>query len=125
MQCESKFAGMSCDLEAGHAGDHVGHRAKFTSADAGCYLDGHLGWHNHKRVIDLAQQYGFTVSDSDRELVEAYDEGREANDGDWAYDVIADLVDAATDYLQSITAEGMVWEWDMGELSLWPTDDES
>lgn len=102
----------------------------FGPEDVGCYLDGHFGWHNTYRVIELARSLGFVVSDADWRPIETYKEGYYDRDicEDEEYDAAAEAVnglsDAATEYLQSITAEGLYWEWDMGELCLVESDEQ-
>lgn len=92
---------------------------RITEDMAGCWLDGHMGYHNHYRVVDLAQEYGWTISDGDQSMVERY--RRNPHDDDGAYDAMLDqggLVDKATEYLDSLAPEGFAFNWDMGELSL-------
>ena len=97
-----------------------------TADMAGCWLDGHMGWHNTYRVIDLALDYGWKPDDQAlvRHASEVYSQtgsfGEPIYPGDeeWAYDVIDDIADEATDYLQSLAPEGYWFEWDMGELCL-------
>lgn len=105
----------------------------FTAADAGCYLDGHFGWHNIYRVIELAQTHGFALSEVDQGLVDAYGEQVESytpDDTTDPYDecgiaeAVYEISNEATDYLGSITAAGLYWEWDMGELCLVESDEE-
>lgn len=90
--------------------------------EPGVYLDGNQGWHNHYRAVDLAVNAGMALSDEDRANLEAYrkDDGYLMDSAD-APGAITDqggLVDRATEYLETVTAPGLVWEWDAGELSL-------
>lgn len=110
-----------------------------TPAEAGCWLDGHMGWHNHYRVVDLAFDYGW--SPDDRDVIVAIRDAYAADPYRDTAEVITGplipetvhlgeavfgqggLVDDATDYLQSLAPEGYWFEWDMGELCLVAIED--
>lgn len=96
--------------------------AKITPADAGTWLDGHMGWHNAYRVIDRATEYGFVVPPEYADALDDYREnGTSATDDNWeAVNGHGELSDMATDYLQERAPEGYVFEWDCGEFSLIP-----
>ena len=106
--------------------------AKLTPAGAGCWLDGAMGWHNTYRVVDLALELGWQPQDVSlvRHASEVYESQgvlhREPlthpGDVEWASEVIHDMADDATDYLQTLAPEGYWFEWDCGELCL-VTDD--
>lgn len=49
---------------------------------------------------------------------------RLSDDGDWACDVIHEIADEATDYLQGLAPEGYWFEWDAGELCLVRDDED-
>jgi hypothetical protein len=118
---------------------------KFTADDAGCYLDGCMGWHNTWRAVNLARDLGwkpsyegaskkslalyrrqvtravkfYAAGDTDATLNSKYET--------LTYDQVAEwitgqggLCDEATDYLNTLVPEGYVFNWDMGELSLIP-----
>jgi hypothetical protein len=98
-----------------------------TADQAGCWLDGAMGWHNTYRVIDLALSYGWL--DDDRPAQDAatadsmaYYQARGCPDDDLT-DRIHGLADDATDYLQSLAPDGYTFTWDAGELCLWADDD--
>jgi hypothetical protein len=96
---------------------------QITSAMAGTWLDGALGWHNAYRVVERAEAYGFKVPE---EYQAALDDYRENHGPDWieSEDNVmmihgqGDLSDQATDFLQEKAPEGYVFEWDAGELRL-------
>jgi hypothetical protein len=91
----------------------------FTDADTGCYLSGHMGWHNEYRAIDLAEAHGFTMEDSEHDIVDRF--RRDVPELTFSeFDYVHELCDAATNHLQSVTESGLYWSWDMGELSLVP-----
>lgn len=98
-----------------------------TKNDAGCWLDGHMGWHNHRRVVMIAHGLGMPLDADELKLINDYqqDEENSVSTGD-ALDrgeaVIGQggLVDKATEYLESQAPEGYHFEWDMGELSMLP-----
>lgn len=108
---------------------------KITAADAGTWLDGHMGWHNHYRAIDRAVSYGMPYSADDDAIRDAYaDEAEsvtladgEVLDQDSVAEAIlgqGELLDKATDYLQSLAPKGYAFIWDMGELSLSQVNDD-
>lgn len=89
----------------------------FNYTHVGCYLDGAMGWHNTYRVIDMAAEHGMTLDELDREAIGEYEFRRDICDAT-VFDIVSELADKATDYLQSITEPGLIWLWDMGELCL-------
>lgn len=92
--------------------------AEITPADAGCWLDGHYGWHNTYRVIETAQAYGFTMSADDREAVARFAASEnDDNDAEWVYELSHD----ATEYLQNLAPDGYSFVWEDG-LFLWADD---
>lgn len=103
---------------------------RITSADAGTWLEGSQGWHNAYRVIWRAQEYGLVLSADDAAIANAYAEELESVtlstgetlDADTIHVCVSgqgELSDRATEYLQSITQEGWIFEWDCGELYLY------
>lgn len=98
---------------------------KITADQTGCWLDGHMGWHNHYRVVELAFAYGWQPTDR-AEIQEACDVYC-ASGGMKHADMFLDqggLVDEATEYLDSIAPEGYYFDWDVGELCLVRSEDE-
>lgn len=85
---------------------------------AGCWLDGHYGWHNTYRVVELAEEYGFPLEAWEHAALDRYMDS-DATDAD-TETVIGQggLFDRATDYLNERAPEGFHFEWDMGELCL-------
>lgn len=101
-------------------------RNKITEDQAGCWLDGHMGWHNLYRVVDIAEEYGFTLSEDDRSSVACYracGESGAGMHGDCA-DAVYEISDDATEYLNTLAPEGYHFEWDAGELMLWKGEPE-
>lgn len=94
---------------------------RFGPEDVGCYLDGHFGWHNTYRVIELAEECGFVVTPADREYVERFKAGAFASD-ETAYEIVHEISNDALDHLQSRTAPGLYWVWDEGGLDLLAED---
>lgn len=93
---------------------------RFLPGDAGCYLDGHMGWHNTYRVVDLATESGWTVPTDYVTALADYRENGYMAEGD-SIDAMMDqggLVEQATDYLNSLAPDGYVFLWDMGEFAL-------
>lgn len=97
---------------------------KITPADAGCWLDGAMGWHNTYRVAERAFAFGWLAdkpedkasADATIEAFKAYRDG-EGGDGD-VVDVMHEISLDATDYLQSLAPDGYSFEWDAGEFCL-------
>jgi hypothetical protein len=86
---------------------------------AGCWLDGHHGWHNSYRVVDMAVNHGFTVPKEWREDLEIFRSGLSVETD------IEELSDKATEYLQKLAPEGYSFVWDACELTLTAyTDDD-
>jgi hypothetical protein len=90
-----------------------------TAADAGCWLDGAMGWHNTYRVIYVAQRYGFALDADDETMVAEYAVDHVESDAD--YEAVYALSNEATDYLQSLAPEGYDFVWDDG-LGLYQSD---
>lgn len=97
-----------------------------TAKDAGCWLLGAHGWHNGYRVVEIAEEYGFTLSVEERIALDVY----RANDtDDSGYDDSWErvngqggLCEKATEHLESLAPVGYHFEWDAGELCLLPCD---
>lgn len=95
----------------------------FTDESAGTYLSGAMGWHNHFRVCELARNMThWVLPTGDHDILDAYRADTDDPDGSIADGMLGQggLVDEATKRLQDHTAPGLVWVWDMGELSLTP-----
>ena len=101
----------------GYRDETVPAAPEITPADAGCWLDGAMGWHNTYRVIERAQAYGFVLPNGaeDEDTIERYKE--DSFDPD-AGECVMEISNEATDYLQSKAPAGYYFVWDMGELSL-------
>ncbi|MET7984584.1 hypothetical protein [Streptomyces sp. NPDC005281] len=97
---------------------------------AGCWLDGHFGWHNSYRVVLKAEEFGFIVPEEYREAMDNYCTNGNSTlfietDGQWeAVHGQGELSDQATDFLQERAPEGYQFVWDMGEFMLL-TDEEA
>jgi hypothetical protein len=94
---------------------------KITPADAGCWLDGSVGWHNTYRVCWRAFAYGWLADNPDdkaelEKTISAY-QGDFDPDSD-VPEVMHDASNEATEYLQSLAPEDYYFEWDAGELCL-------
>lgn len=96
---------------------------EITPADAGTWLDGSQGWHNTYRVIERAQAYGFVLPNGadDEDLIAHY----KADDGTLGpdeSDLVMEISNEASDYLESRAPEGFTFIWDAGELTLMSVD---
>ena len=89
----------------------------YTESDCGTHLDGTHGWQNAARVVRKAMGYGFTVDADELADLERY-ETDSGNDDHETVGGQGGLSDRATDFLGEITAPGLEWVWDAGELSL-------
>lgn len=92
----------------------------FTDLNTGTIFDGCHGWRNTSRAIRLAMIYRMTLDTEEITAVEAYESG---DADDEQHEMVVgqgELCDRATDHLREITASGLEWVWDMGELSLIP-----
>jgi len=103
---------------------HFSRLHPITPEEVGTWLDGAQGWYNTYRVIDLAMEYGFSLTLAETEAVAIYAKGDPLSDPNGeAADIVSGqggLSDRATDFLQSLCPAGLIFEWDAGELSLRP-----
>lgn len=125
--------------DAGEPAEHVSTepldtlRLEISPDEAGCWLDGHYGWHNTYRVVERAQALGMVLSADDTTLTDWYREHGSAMDVactlpsgetlivDDAWEAAAGqggLSDKATEYLYGLAPVGYVFEWDAGEPCL-------
>jgi hypothetical protein len=88
---------------------------KLTSADAGCLIDGHHGWHAHAIMIRLAESYGYQLTAPVSVIVAAYE-----RTGDGMYvDVVTDVMDSAEAWLnEHVAPDGYSFGWHDGEFFL-------
>lgn len=84
---------------------------KFGLNQVGCWFDGVFGQEfNDRRVVDLAQEYGFSLPDG--MSMEEY------------LDTDFDPTEEAVDYLNSLELpEGYAFSWRDGDFGLWSIDD--
>lgn len=92
---------------------------------AGCWIDGHNGWHANYQVVDIAFDWGWHPEDETevRRVRNLY--ATDDADDEITGDMIdqGGYTDRATEYLESIAAEGCYFEWDGGELFYRKDDD--
>jgi hypothetical protein len=89
---------------------------KATPDQAGCWLDGAMGWHNSYRVVDVAVARGWPITVEDAATADRY----QASGGTTDYEVIDDMVRDATDWLtDNVAPDGYTFEWVDGDLVLW------
>lgn len=110
-----------------------------TPESVGCWLDGAAGWHNHYRVVELAEVFGMSLSDEDKALVILYRESSGGSDttvsvqdpdgntltADDAWEALLgqgddSLVNQATAHLQTCAPAGHTFVWEGGDLLLVP-----
>lgn len=100
--------------------------ANGSDVEPGCWLEGHHGWTNSYRVVDLAVSHGMTLSEEDAEIVKWYRESGDSDalDTDDELDAIeamsgqGGISDRASDYLSDQLPEGWVVRWDAGEMTV-------
>jgi hypothetical protein len=103
---------------------------KISIGMAGCWLDGHFGWHNAYRVVERAEEFGFLVPEEYRHAMDDWRENSYKSawmeyEGNWeAIHGQGELSDQATEFLQERAPKGYEFVWDMGELILM-TDEEA
>lgn len=89
----------------------------FGASDVGCYIDGAGGeGHAVRRMLDLLKEvvayYRIgNMGDAARNLIAEYEEGIDD-------EFVGEWLDDATEVLQEATAEGLVWDWQVGDLCL-------
>lgn len=98
---------------------------------AGCWLDGHFGYHNAYRVVDRAKEYGFKVPEEYRSVMDKYHENGDETgfesmltEEEWeAIHGQGELSEKATNWLEELAPKGYVFVWDAGEFSLMNEED--
>lgn len=99
---------------------------RITAADAGTWLDGNQGWHNHHRAVGLAQYYGWErLKDwEDGEgILRRYMADERTDDDIETMAGQGGILGEATEYLEGLTPAGFHFEWDMCGLSLVACED--
>lgn len=82
---------------------------KLTSADAGCWIDGHYGIYATERVLSIAKDLDWPVS-GDIDI----------NDVDQLFDA----TDEAVDWMnKNVAPEGFSFGWHDGEFFLWSDEE--
>lgn len=99
-----------------------------TSADAGCWIDGHWGQYGITRLIEIANGHGFPLSPEDETAVETYNAGDFDFESDGqvydAADWVVQVGDDAEAWLnENVAPEGFSFGWHDGEFFLWSTAD--
>lgn len=74
-------------------------------AVCGLVLDGHFGWHNHVRMLEVAEGFGWEIDDELRAVMTRYDSGWKLLNG-FSVEVV-DLVRVERDALHEIIFEAM------------------
>lgn len=100
----------------------VEHRV-ISKLDAGCWIDGSRGWYGNVLVIRDAIEHGMVLTSQEKIDLYLY---RTSNGQDSAGVIDqGDLVDRATEYLDSQAPEGYCFTWRDGELFLEEVEDEN
>ncbi len=84
--------------------------------ELGLLLDGSWGWHNHKRLIDLAENAHMIVGEDDEHFLNAYDRGDDLEQD--SIERVIDLMDAAEQWLNNLCPDGYRFGWSDGEFFL-------
>lgn len=94
-------------------------KVKATANDAGCWVDGVRGYHALVRMVDIAEQHGYPLSEGDRDMVERYDTGSTDHDS-----VIHTIADEAESWLNdNVAPDGYSFGWHDGDFMLWSESD--
>ena len=86
--------------------------SKFTLTDVGCFVDGVRGIYAGKESIEIAMEYGFRMP-------VGYDFGDILVDSDYHNE----LIDCATEYLNTLCDKDVCFAWIEGDLMLIRQDD--
>lgn len=89
---------------------------EFTPEDVGQWIDGAFS-HEHA-MKKMADMLGDVDSQRAQNLLDEYDDGELGDEGEQEW------LDDATEALQEVTREGLVWEWDAGDLYLRETEED-
>jgi hypothetical protein len=84
---------------------------------AACIFDGTYGWHNTYRLVDLAVEHGWGLSEDDKADLADYkaDQGSRPESGERVHE----LADLAEQYLNDkLVTEGWQFGWHEGEFFL-------
>src|SRR4029078_3202609 len=91
----------------------------------GCWIDGHWGHFAYTRLIEIAQDYGYEISDDDEKAVNAYKANDDEFDGECGEKHNASegilmkggLMDELEEVLNKhVAREGFAFGWVDGEL---------
>ena len=95
---------------------------KLTPADAGCYVDGHHGWHGHAMMLELAHELGWPLSEEDHVMILAHDSGEDTIAGEVTlHEHIYAMMDDAESWLNEHAApDGYSFGWHDGDFFLSP-----
>jgi len=105
---------------------------KILPSDAGTWLDGSMGWHNIYRVVDLARDYGFQLTEEEFRILKFF-RGLKSltavslNKWKENWDLVEEMDQISTkayEHLNSLAPDGFQFEWDGYELFLVPIDEE-
>jgi hypothetical protein len=70
--------------------------------NVGLCLDGHWGWHNHVRMLGIAEDLGWEIDDELRAIMTRYDAGESDPDGN-DHEIVIDAMDEAERWLNDHT----------------------
>lgn len=88
--------------------------------EPGCYVDGAWGWRGTLRVIEIAQENGFTLSDEDQARKDTFEKTAVCDLAGDLWDFIVDTSDKAEEYLNAHCAPPEHhFAWYEGEFYLW------
>lgn len=92
-------------------------------AVCGLVLDGHFGWHNAVRMLQVAEGFGWEIDDELRTTMDRYDAG-ESEDDSADVEIIHEAMDEAEQWLNDMTlaerkSDGVNCFWH----GQWYTDD--
>lgn len=87
--------------------------------NVGCVLSAPFGWHNLARMIAVATDLGYVISDDEQAIVDRYEAGDSDPDSN-DHEVVIEMMDDAEAWLNEHTDDGYLWHWSDGEFFLSP-----
>jgi len=93
--------------------------------ETGCYVDGHWGQYGPDRVEEIAENFGYELTDDDncahwRIVADSADDADNHDKAYGAWEAHMECADAAEEWLNEHTEDGYSWGWNDGEFFLMP-----
>jgi hypothetical protein len=99
--------------------------------NTGLVLDGHFGWHNHVRMLEVAEGLGWEIDDELRAYMDLYESGdydQDSNVPEYIFEAMDEAENWLNDHTQGFPLEpepgrpniSYIWHWSDGEFFLSP-----